>query len=445
MTNPGLNLYLLFIISWFLRLPARLPILGIIRFDLLLLLILSVLVVSRRLYNGIPAENADKLLRILIAYCFLSIPFVEWPGSVIKFGLPNLIKAVAFFYLTIAFVRTEYDLKRFVFVFLTCQVLRVLEPLYLNVTQGYWGSTASMSGGSEFMLRLSGSPYDVVNPNGLAAIVCAVLPFLYFMQGLSWRHRTAFILLTPPLLYALALTGSRTGQIGLLIIFFVILIKSKRRVLLLGSVIVAAVLGFSNMSPDLQDRYLSTFGKGEKNAATAHDRVSAMEGQWRVALRRPLFGHGLGTSKDANFHFNDLGPYAGKAILSHNLFLEVAQELGLIGVIIFGLFMKSIFLGFMQSQFRRSGPAQERGYLPSFISAMQTWVAVSLVFTLASYGLSSDGWYLLGGLLVVVQRLKAFNVQPPTTNTGIPGNRQSLTDLGASRVGHKYIATKGVE
>jgi putative inorganic carbon (HCO3(-)) transporter len=402
-------LYILFVLSWFLHLPARVPALGVIRFDLLLVLILSVLAVSKKSDDdGGPKTKTDKLLKVLIAYSILTIPFVEWPGSVIKIGLPNLIKAVVFYYFTIAFIKTEHDLKRFIFVFLACQVLRILEPLYLNVTQNYWGSAASMSGGSEFLYRLSGSPYDIVNPNGLAFIICTVLPFLYFMQGLSWKHRLAFIVLTPPLLYALILTGSRSGLIALLITFLAILVKSKKRVLLLLSGILAAVLGFSNLSPDMQDRYLSIFGGGNKNIATAEDRVDAMEGQWRVALRRPLFGHGLGTSKEANYHFNDSGPYAGLALPAHNLFLEVAQELGLFGVVIFALLMKSIVLEFSKSQGRRSGHRDVKAFLAGFIDAMQVWIIMNLIFSFASYGLSSSDWYLFGGFHVVIQRIREY-------------------------------------
>jgi len=196
MSNPGLNLYLLFVVSWFVSLPARVPLLGIIRFDLLLVLILGIIAISKKPTDKSSQKtNTDNLLKVLIIYSILTIPFVEWPGSVIKFGLPNLIKAVVFYYFTIVFIRTERDLKRFIFVFLACQVLRILEPLYLNVTQGYLGSHASMSGGSEFLGRLSGSPYDNVNPNGLAFIICTVLPIFLCLTLQGFPTPRAFLLL----------------------------------------------------------------------------------------------------------------------------------------------------------------------------------------------------------------------------------------------------------
>ena len=286
-----------------------------------------------------------------------------------------------------------------------------------------------MLGGSEFLDRLSGSPYDVVNPNGLGAVICIVLPFLYFMQGLSWKHRLVFVVLTPPLLYALMLTGSRSGLIALLIIFGAILVKSKKRLLLLVCGIVAVGVGFSSLSPDMQDRYLSTFGLGEKNVATAEERAEGLAGQFHVALRRPLFGHGLGTSAEANFHFNDSGPYAGLALPAHNLYLELAQEIGLVGLVIFVLLMKSIVSEFIGNQRERSGDQEVGAFLPRFIDAMQVWIIMNIVFSFASYGLSSYDWYLFGGVSVVLQRLRRYNaVQPPDENTRTVRGGSGRTD-----------------
>ena len=177
MKNIGLNLYLLFIVSWFLHLSARLPFLGDMRFDLLLICVLAFLVLANKAQSKAFTTRTDKLLKILILYSIVTIPFVEWPGSVISNGIPEFIKAIVFYYFTIAFVSTERDIKKFVLVFLACQLFRILEPLYLHVTEGYWGSFTSMANW-EYLNRLSGAPSDVVNPNGLAFIVCTTLIFL---------------------------------------------------------------------------------------------------------------------------------------------------------------------------------------------------------------------------------------------------------------------------
>ena len=405
-SNPALGAYLIFVASWLLHLPARIPILGILRFDLVLVAILAVVAISQRPAFKRSRTPTDKWLLILLVYSILTVPFVEWPGSVIKIGLPNFIKAIVFYYFTIAFVKNERDLKLLIVVFLTGQLFRVLEPLYLNVTQGYFGSQASMLGGGEFLDRLSGGPYDVINPNGLAFIICTALSLLYFLTARSsWKLRILLPVVASLLLYALALTGSRSGLIGLVIVAIGIVWKAKHKGGVVLLVVTIAAIGFSILSADMQDRYLSIFGKGEKNAATADERVEGMWEQLHVVMHRPLFGHGLGTSPEANYHFTTAGPYGGRALPAHNLYIEVAQELGLVGLPIYLAFLASILQGFAKCR-RAFAHGQASTFLRNLVDGMAVWLAMSLVFSFASYGLSSYDWYLFAGLAVVLQRLR---------------------------------------
>ena len=412
--KTGLILYLLFIISWFLHLGTRLPFLGLIRFDLFLICVLVYLAVSSKRDIGTGRSNTDKLLMTLIVYSVLTIPFVEWPGSVIRDGIPNFIKGVVFYYFTIAFIRTEQDLKKLIFVFITCQLWRILEPLYLHVTQGYWGSAASMLAGSELLDRLSGAPSDVVNPNGLAGIVCTVLPFLYLMGGLSWKGRVGAILFAPACLYALVLTGSRSGMLGLVVIFLGIVVKSKKRFTWALSCVLLVVVVFPLISPDMQDRYLSTIGFGVKNAGTAEGRWTFIADSVDVALRRPIFGHGLGTSREANANFG------GHDQPAHNLYAEVAQELGFVGLAIFILLLKSIYAGFAECK-RAYDQQNVSVFLRRMVDCMQIILLMNFIFSFASYGLSNYYWYFLGGLSVVMLR---FAVEPLAEPPASPGARK---------------------
>jgi putative inorganic carbon (HCO3(-)) transporter len=403
--STGLNIYLLFAVSWFLHLGARLPFLGLIRFDLLLVCVLTYMAfvsnggvsVSKR-DASVGGISTDRVLRILIAYSILTIPFVYWPGSVINTGIGNFIKAIVFYYFTVAFVRTEQDLKKLVFVFVTCQLVRILEPLYLHVTEGYWGDVAYMLAGTEALDRLSGAPSDVVNPNGLAFIICLVLPFLYLMAGLSWKGRVGAILLAPACIYALALTGSRSGIIGLLVVFLGIMAKAKRRVMWLISVVIIVVMGFPLLSSNMQDRYLSILGQGEKNAGTAEGRVTGVVDNFAVALHRPIFGHGLGTSREANANFG------GNDQPAHNLYAEIAQELGYVGLVLFIVLLKSIYVGFNECKRAYSQPSVSV-FLRKLVDCMQIVLIMNFIFSFASYGLSSYEWYFLGGMSVSMQRL----------------------------------------
>jgi O-antigen ligase len=251
----------------------------------------------------------------------------------------------------------------------------------------------------EYMDRLSGAPFDTVNPNGLAFIIDSMLPFVYFMALVSWRWAIPLLLLLPVLIYALVLTASRTGFIGMLVVIVGIWLKSEKKALLLCvfAAMFAAVLPF--ISAEQKDRYLSIFRSDTKNAATADGRIEGVSESLRVAMRRPLFGHGLGTSREVNAN------YAQSDQPAHNLYAEIAQEIGLIGLLIFLLYIKSTVKNFSKSMKSLKNISSENLFLTNAGQAMQVWFFMNLLFSFASYGLSSYEWYLLPGLSVVISRL----------------------------------------
>lgn len=392
-------LYLLFTMSWFLHLTTRVPFLGSIRFDLLLLTAVFVTSVSLGKLNILAhgRERSGKVLGILFFYCILSAPFVEWPGSVLN-NIPNFIKAVVFYFFTVSLIDSERRLKIFIFVFLAVQCFRIFEPLYLHLTTGYWGSFASM-GDSEFMNRLSGAPFDIINPNGLAFVIITVLPFLHYVSSLSIKYRIVYLLTLPMLIYALILTGSRSGIIGLLAFLAGFIIKSKKKLLLIGIVSVCILVVFAKLSPEEKDRYFSLVDPSAKNRLTVEDRVTGLIKEFGVALQRPFFGHGLGTSSETNWNLLSSG------YLSHNLYVEIAQELGFIGLIIFFFYIGSIIQNLMSATRDLKKVTASKSFLGSVLSATQIWLLVNIICSFASYGLSGYMWYLFGGLSVTVRRL----------------------------------------
>ncbi len=395
------HIYLLFTISWFLHIGKRIPILGIIRFDLILILILFLFIFINKSERPKEIEESDtnKIIKVLILFIIIISPFAEWPGSVINYGLPEFVKAIMFYFFTIRFIDTEKRLKIFLAVFLSCQIFRVFEPLYLHFTTGYWGSRAAYMGGEEFMDRLSGAPMDVVNPNGLAFIIDTIIPFLFFQMKSSWKNKFIFIIVTPILFYALMLTGSRSGVLGMLVIMIGIFLKSQNKLVIGTVIILGLVTAFLHLSPIQQDRYISIFDPNAQNAATSQGRFQGVSDDLEVAMRRPLTGHGLGTSAEANYH------YRGVAQMSHNLYTEIAQEIGFVGLIIFILFIISIIKNFRKTSNYLKKSNNNEIHLLNTVNAMQVWLVMNIIFSFASYGFLSYEWYLFGGLSCVLMNL----------------------------------------
>src|SRR5262245_20203151 len=171
MRSLAFALYLLFIVSWFLHMGTRVEALGTVRFDLLLLVaIVGLLALSGKedeappvgpgaaSLSARPDSRTRNLIVLIVAYAIVTLPFVQWPGSVIRTGLPDYIKALVFYFFTAKLVTTERRLSVFLFVFIISMTFRVIEPAYLHVTTGYWGSFATTSEGA--LDRLSGAPHD---------------------------------------------------------------------------------------------------------------------------------------------------------------------------------------------------------------------------------------------------------------------------------------------
>jgi putative inorganic carbon (hco3(-)) transporter len=401
--NLGFNLYLLFVISWFSHLSARLKFLGTMRFDLILIVLLTIIIVlgnkDENLTSEIKSSKIHKIISLLLVYIVVTLPFVEWPGSVMHSGLENFVKAVVFYYFTIYFVNDERKLRLFVIVFLGCQCFRILEPVYLHITQGYWGSFASMENW-EYLERLSGAPDDVVNPNGLAFIALTVIPFLYYLFNVSKFYKIAATLLIPVSIYALVLTGSRSGMVGLFAVLIAIFFKSKNKVFVLLLICIGMSVALSHMGADSKDRFASIFVSGTKSDEGTSDRLIGTKIAFKIALKKPLFGYGIGTSREANANF---GTYGDKP--THDLYGEIAIELGFIGLAMFLFLMKEIVLNYNRAKNIMATTTFSSDYLPHLTDAAQAWLVMNIIFSFASFGLSSYEWYLFAGLSSVLYRI----------------------------------------
>ena len=236
----------------------------------------------------------------------------------------------------------------------------------------------------------------------------------------------------PVMLYAFILTGSRSGMVGLLVIVAIFVWRSRHRAALIAGSGVAAVLLVGVMSAEMKDRYLSLTVDNTRNAATRVGRIQHMQDEIKVAKRRPIFGHGLGTSGEA------LANFASRDQPSHNLYLEVLLELGVIGLAIFLLLLQSIVGNVRQVRAALAAVSAADGncravhenYYNRCASALFAWIVMCLVFSLASYGLTEMYRYVVGGLSVALRNLIVNSVKTAST-VNLPVGQAIRTRSGA--------------
>jgi putative inorganic carbon (HCO3(-)) transporter len=413
-------LLLVYTASYFLHLTSRIPELGGIRFDLLIINALMVFFFIRLIYRSdIYHVPTMKAALVFMAYCILSIPLVKWPGSVIHYGFEQFLKGAVFFFFIAAFVNTLPKLKLFFSIFIACQLFRAFEPAYLHFTQGYWGDIATdISGGQMHVLdRLSGAPHDVINPNQLAWVINTTLPFLYYL-GIKHAKKSIQILsfgIACGLLYPLLLTGSRSGLVSTLAIVVGIMAlgpsKFKRLSLIFLVGLPLTLIAIRLLSPDMAERYLSLVDSSAVGAGTVAGRITGLKQDLTTVMNiHIIFGHGLGTSSEVNVH------YLGSRLLAHNLYIEALQEVGIVG---FLLFLRYIYLIIMSL---RGVESNEDGavFIKQLIPALKVWIFMDLIYSLSCFGLNSWEWYFFGGVCVVYLNLSKRRASSVKSNSPLP-------------------------
>jgi len=399
----GIIFLYIFILSYFLRLTSRVPVFGTIHFELCLGLVVLIISIMQQ-------KNGDCRLSILtikriyyfFIYVIISLPVVTWPGSVLRYHFLDWVKVSLFFVFIVVLIRSVEQLKFFFYIFMGTQIFRVFEPLYLHITTGYWGSSAHSTVGGDFttLQRLSGAPHDVVNPNQLAWVIVNMVPFLFYLLWKGNRMgKIVALAFAPPLVYALLLTGSRSGLLSLLFVLLAMVFYSKNRVRNMGIALAIAVplalLSFHVIGGDLQTRYLSLIDSSVAGADTAKGRVNALIRGVQTMSNNPLFGNGLGTSAETNF--NVLG---GRSQKMHNLYLEVFQEVGLIGFVLFFMYVASIFKALNEAQKKLFQAQADNSWLFRLVVSIQVWLVMDLFYSLSCFGLNSWEWYFFGGVSV---------------------------------------------
>jgi O-antigen ligase len=395
-SNATFFFFQLYQLEFFLHFSQRVHAIGIMRPTALLFVIITMFLISQK--NILREKLMHPIFSAYGAFLIMlifTLPFVTFPGSVIKNNIPFLLRAIVFLYFVALIVDTDKRFKWTMALFVGCQVIRVLEPLYLNITEGYWGDVTYIDG--EFADRLSGAPTDLLNPNELGFVIATVIPFLhYYLLPKNWKFKILYLGLLPLLLYALILTMSRGAFLALLVVGWIIFKESKYKALLIIVAIAIAIGGFSVMNDNQKDRYLSLVSSDSKQAKSKDGRINGMIHEFELGFARPIFGHGLGTTAESKVQAG----YNAQA--SHNMYAEVLIEVGLVGMFFFFRFVQKLYKQIAFSNERTEG--MDEFYRLTFkILKIVFWMFV--VYSINYWGLTQYYWYNLAGLTIAAAYL----------------------------------------
>lgn len=385
-------LFMLYQLDFFLHISGRIPGAGVLRPTLVMFAIITFLLILQR--EKIKWRLDQPIFKVFSAFLimiFLTLPFVKFPGSVLRENFVIFLKAIVFMYFAALILDSEKRLKISLVIFVGCQVLRVLEPLFLNITQGYWGD-ATYLGGKEFANRLAGAPHDVINPNELGFVIVTAIPFLhYFLLSKGWLIKLFYLGILALLLYALILTMSRGAFLALLVVAWFVFKESKHKIVLIIAGIAIVLTAWSVMDDNQKDRYTSLVSSDAKQSGTAEGRLTGMVNEFKLGLERPIFGFGLGTTAEAKFNT------FGRSKASHNMYAEVLIETGIVGLIMFLRFVLSIRRQ-LNSCLNRQHEMSE--FFTTLFKVLKIVFWMFAVYSVNYWGLSQYYWYNLAGIVI---------------------------------------------
>jgi O-antigen ligase len=224
----------------------------------------------------------------------------------------------------VSFVRSPKHLKYFLAAFLLACLKMGQEGLIGKIT-------GNLIWENQEIMRLHGSTPNYTHPNSFAGMALGTLPFLYYLWPLSNKYIKLLLLLIGLLsLNIVIYTGSRTGYIGLLAFIGYIFILSNNKNKFLVRFILLSFLALPLIPSQYIGRFDSTFADKENEGGSIRTRKEILKDAMQIFVENP-FGVGV-----AAFPKKRMDTFS-RMQDTHNLYLEIATNLGFQGLIIVGL------------------------------------------------------------------------------------------------------------
>jgi O-antigen ligase len=245
----------------------------------------------------------------------------------------------AMFALPLFMFRSPADLRRFILLILASSIV----PSIFAVLE----LRNALSDADDFRLQSTFS-----HPNIFAFYLVLLIGLALYIRtskAVLWspRIRTIVYAYIPALLVFLAMTKTRSAWAACAMMLLVYAIWFERRLLFAGILVVPILLSsYSVVGDRLADlsegSEIENFS--ELNAEVRLNSLAWRQALWESALpsiqAKPVLGHGLESFRPATPTFFALvGP---QGIDAHNLYLQIAFEMGMAGLLVFGWLIVSV-------------------------------------------------------------------------------------------------------
>jgi len=266
----------------------------------------------------------------IIAYvviCLFSVFISVNPAISIRSFLGKVMQDVSFFLVVIDTLNSERRLKNAMYILFFSSFVLGIDGIYQHFTSKEFIRNRLAA----FTNRISAS---FLTPNDFGCYLVTVIPFTISIFFTKFPFKfVRFIITTLFLLLflCLLLTVSRGAWFGFMAsaLFISIWLPQLILFVLFLGILIAVSLSF--LPPFVKERLTNLFFFFDKSGV---DRKLIWEAAWKMFISRPWLGLGLGTFM-FNFEKFVVKGYLYGAPYAHNCYLQMASEIGILGLVSF--------------------------------------------------------------------------------------------------------------
>ena len=336
-----MSLFMLFTLAFYMCWGARRDILATVRFEFQLGILVALICVFLLITNPPNLKPAKKVIwgiSLLLAAMVVQLPFAADPVNSRLFFVDRVIKfAMLTFFITVL-VQSPRNLRWFLLAFLLACFYITQESVRGLISGGLvWQNQGVM--------RLHGSVRMYAHPNSLAGLAMGTIPFVYFLFPAirSWFWRLCLIPLLITALICVIYSGSRTAYVAIIVFIIYLFFVSPNKARFVRMGLIVGVIGFILLPQQYKERFM-TIGGQEKEGASKEKRIEILQDAWEILLDNPA---GVGV---ASFQAVRQARF-GRRQDTHNLYLEVATNLGLQGLVIFCFLVTVVLMEFKRVKY----------------------------------------------------------------------------------------------
>jgi hypothetical protein len=382
------------------------PTLGEMRIELLYMLMTGSLwlVAGKKLWIASGLHWAFVTFAAAVLVCWVASPW----NNIVRPDLQNYLKIFPCYLLFVTLLREERHLQVILLGFLVIMTLYMSHSLYEFASGRH---IARMN-----ITRLMGIDSNAGDPNHFGLAVVCSLPFVvpvWVAFRTLWVRGflLGYLALTG---VCIALTGSRAGFLGLLLCASLLVWRSRWRWPLALAGVLAAPVMWAALPGQMQNRF-ETIIHPEVGPQSAKD---SGDDRWVGLL--------LGAKLWSEYPLTGCGPgmwipATGRKIQSHNLYGQVAGEMGTLGVLTFAGVLGTFWVVLRRlRRTYREHPEWGRDFTYHVIRAVGLGLLLMLFFGNASHNLFRHQWLWFGAFLVVADHYVRQRLAPEASDRACP-------------------------